>query len=111
MKGTNLVSLPSFQGVKMFSGTKAFQNGNSEPTATNGTKADKKKRKRAGGDDDEEETTKKIKSEDTSAMEEDLDGESESAGDENAPKKFNWELTIRRLLVHFNAICSRRKLR
>ncbi len=79
----------------MFPGTKAFQKGNLEPPSTNGIKSDEKKRKRAGGDgDDEDEKAKKIKSEDMSAE--------ESAGDENSPKKFNWELTVRHLLVTIN---------
>ena len=81
------------QGVKMFPGTKAILNGNKN---SNVAKGDKKKRKREQGTMDLDDVTETQVSK-TAVM--DVEERDESEGDENNPKKFNWEFTVRKLLV------------
>ena len=79
------------QGVKMFPGTRAVLNGTKASNGATAIKGDKKKRKKEEGSIDEVSPTK------LGCQEPEVEDQSE--GDENNPKKFNWEFTVRKLLV------------
>ena len=86
------------QGVKMFPGTRAVLNGTKASNGATVSKGDKKKRKREEGSMAEDVSATKF------GKQPELEAEDQSEGDENNPKKFNWEFTVRKLLVKIQSL-------